>query len=111
MVDKVPDEPMVTLATENIIKWTVGHNDGGYISNYTVTWSTDADFTKENRHSITLSVLNHRNLTQHNGMWTLENLTPGVRYYVTVTAENCLRSNRSRVKSFCTHCGEILETR
>ena len=110
MVDKVPGRPNVTLATENIIKWTVGHSSSGYISNYTVTLNTDPNFAKENM-SFTLSLLNNNhNLTQHHGMWTPEHLTSGEHYYVTVTAENCLGSNSSRVESFCTHCGELLET-
>ena len=106
MVDRFPDKPMVKSATENIIQWTVGRNGGGYISNYTVTLNADANFTEKNI-SKTLSVPNHHSLTQHDGMWRPGNLTSGVRYYVVVTAENCFGSNSSRVKSFCTHCGEL----
>ena len=98
------------LTTDIFIQWTVTHNGGHNISKYTVMWSKDANFMKENTYATILSVSGDGNLTQHAGMRKLENLTAGALYYLMVKAENCAGSSSSELQSFCTRCGELPET-
>ena len=108
-----PDQPVVNpcplLVTGSslTISWTVGHNGCNNISNYTVMWSTSDTFTKENTSSIVLPIAVYPDLTQHDGIRTIEHLTAGAMYYVMVKAENGIPSANSTQESFC---GELLKT-